>query len=414
MDSKGSDPFDDYNKFIERRRNNINNRVNNLSEEELRKIIRSEVKSNKSLNIIWKVLLIVLLVISIFLLSQVVVMKKMTDNQTQTTNNQENKVVTINSEDSTFENAVAEKALDSVVGITTTGTRQNMIFNTDETVQGVGSGVIVSEDGYILTNSHVVQDGNANQIEVLLTNGDRGKAELLWNDSTLDLAVIKVQMNNLKPVEMGNSEEVKIGDKAIAIGNPLGLDLQSTLTSGYISGMNRTISVQGGVEMDGLMQTDAAINSGNSGGGLFNEKGELIGINTAKANADGIGFAIPVNVAKSVVDNIIKGGTYEGVVLGIRGIDAKTFQQATGQKLATDEGIFVSETVKGSSSEKAGIRANDIITEINGNEIATMSQLKQELLKVRPGESGTITVNRNGNIEKLDIEFQSGNLEESN
>ncbi|MDY6065391.1 MAG: trypsin-like peptidase domain-containing protein [Finegoldia sp.] len=411
MDNKGNDQFDDYNKFIERRRKtNSNSRVGTLSEDELKKLIKSEVKKSKSSNVIWKVITVILILISIFLLSQVFTFRKMPNNS-QNGSQGENKVVTIESEDTTAENAVAEKALDSVVGITTIGTRQNLIFNMDELVQGVGSGVVVSKDGYILTNSHVVQDGTVNDIEVLLTNGDRGKAKLLWNDSTLDLAVIKVEMTGLKPVEMGNSEDVKIGDKAIAIGNPLGLDLQSTLTSGYISGMNRTIKVEGNSQMDGLMQTDAAINSGNSGGGLFNSEGKLIGINTAKANADGIGFAIPVNVAKSVVDNIIKGGTYEGVALGIKGIDVKTYQQATGQKLPTDEGIFVAGVVQGLAADKAGIKEGDVITDINGNKISTMSQLKQELLKYRPGDKGKIRVNRNGSEKNLNIEFKSANAQ---
>jgi len=318
----------------------------------------------------------------------------------------ESSTISIKNNSVSTENAVAKKSLDSVVGITTVGVQENMFFQ-GRVVEGVGSGVVVSKDGYILTNAHVVQDGKAEKIEVLLTNGKKSSAKLLWYDTTLDLAVIKTDMTGLKPVEMGDSDKVQIGDKAIAIGNPLGLDLQSTLTSGYISGKDRTITLQNGLQMDGLMQTDAAINSGNSGGGLFDQEGKLIGINTAKASAEGIGFTIPINVAKTIVDNIVSGGSFEGVKLGISGVDVKTFQQATGQKLSIDKGIYVVEVVRESSAQKAGVTRGDIITKVNGKEINTMSSLKKALLEVRPQQKGKITVYRDGNTKDLDIEFST-------
>lgn len=393
------DPYSDYNDYIRKRRDG-------LSERKVENMIKEEIAKNKP-KIGWlKALTIFLLIYS--LVMSYFVAKNMTGiTETINKNGQvESSTISIKNNSVSTENAVAKKSLDSVVGITTVGVQENMFFQ-GRVVEGVGSGVVVSQDGYILTNAHVVQDGKAEKIEVLLTNGKKSSAKLLWYDTTLDLAVIKTDMTGLKPVEMGDSDKVQIGDKAIAIGNPLGLDLQSTLTSGYISGKDRTITLQNGLQMDGLMQTDAAINSGNSGGGLFDQEGKLIGINTAKASAEGIGFTIPINVAKTIVDNIVSGGSFEGVKLGISGVDVKTFQQATGQKLSIDKGIYVVEVVKGSSAQKAGVTRGDIITKVNGKQINTMSSLKKALLEVRPQQKDKITVYRDGSTKDLDIEFST-------
>lgn len=393
------DPYSEYNDYIKKRRDG-------LSERKVENMIKEEIAKNKP-KIGWlKALTIFLLIYS--LVMSYFVAKNMTGiTETINKNGQvESSTISIKNNSVSTENAVAKKSLDSVVGITTVGVQENMFFQ-GRVVEGVGSGVVVSKDGYILTNAHVVQDGKAEKIEVLLTNGKKSSAKLLWYDTTLDLAVIKTDMTGLKPVEMGDSDKVQIGDKAIAIGNPLGLDLQSTLTSGYISGKDRTITLQNGLQMDGLMQTDAAINSGNSGGGLFDQEGKLIGINTAKASAEGIGFTIPINVAKTIVDNIVSGGSFEGVKLGISGVDVKTFQQATGQKLSIDKGIYVVEVVRGSSAQKAGVTRGDIITKVNGKAINTMSSLKKALLEVRPKQKGKITVYRDGSTKDLDIEFST-------
>ena len=393
------DPYSEYNDYIKKRRDA-------LSERKVENMIKEEIAKNKP-KIGWlKALTIFLLIYSLVI--SYFVAKNMTGiTETINKNGQvESSTISIKNNSVSTENAVAKKSLDSVVGITTVGVQENMFFQ-GRVVEGVGSGVVVSKDGYILTNAHVVQDGKAEKIEVLLTNGKKSSAKLLWYDTTLDLAVIKTDLTGLKPVEMGDSDKVQIGDKAIAIGNPLGLDLQSTLTSGYISGKDRTITLQNGLQMDGLMQTDAAINSGNSGGGLFDQEGKLIGINTAKASAEGIGFTIPINVAKTIVDNIVSGGSFEGVKLGISGVDVKTFQQATGQKLSIDKGIYVVEVVRGSSAQKAGVTRGDIITKVNGKEINTMSSLKKALLEVRPQQKGKITVYRDGNTKDLDIEFST-------
>lgn len=393
------DPYSDYNDYIRKRRDG-------LSERKVENMIKKEIAKNKP-KIGWLKALTIFLLIYSLVMSYFVVKNMTGITETINKNGQvESSTISIKNSSVSTENAVAKKSLDSVVGITTVGVQENMFFQ-GRVVEGVGSGVVVSKDGYILTNAHVVQDGKAEKIDVLLTNGKKSSAKLLWYDTTLDLAVIKTDLTGLKPVEMGDSDKVQIGDKAIAIGNPLGLDLQSTLTSGYISGKDRTITLQNGLQMDGLMQTDAAINSGNSGGGLFDQEGKLIGINTAKASAEGIGFTIPINVAKSIVDNIVTGGSFEGVKLGISGVDVKTFQQATGQKLSIDKGIYVVEVVKGSSAQKAGVTRGDIITKINGKQINTMSSLKKVLLQVRPKQKGKITVYRDGSTKDLDIEFST-------
>lgn len=393
------DPYSDYNDYIRKRRDG-------LSERKVENMIKKEIAKNKP-KIGWLKALTIFLLIYSLVMSYFVVKNMTGITETINKNGQvESSTISIKNSSVSTENAVAKKSLDSVVGITTVGVQENMFFQ-GRVVEGVGSGVVVSKDGYILTNAHVVQDGKAEKIDVLLTNGKKSSAKLLWYDTTLDLAVIKTDLTGLKPVEMGDSDKVQIGDKAIAIGNPLGLDLQSTLTSGYISGKDRTITLQNGLQMDGLMQTDAAINSGNSGGGLFDQEGKLIGINTAKASAEGIGFTIPINVAKSIVDNIITGGSFEGVKLGISGVDVKTFQQATGQKLSIDKGIYVVEVVKGSSAQKSGVTRGDIITKVNGKQINTMSSLKKVLLEVRPKQKGKITVYRDGSTKDLDIEFST-------
>ena len=167
---------------------------------------------------------------------------------------------------------------------------------------GVGTGIIVDSNGYILTNSHVISDGQAKTVNVLFSDGSTIDGEVYWYDSQLDLAIVKVNKTGLTAAELGDSDKVQIGDISIAIGNPYGLDLAGTVTQGIISGLDRTIETEQGT-MTGLLQTDASINSGNSGGPLLNQNGQVIGVNTAKASqGEGLGFAIPINTAKPIVE----------------------------------------------------------------------------------------------------------------
>ena len=317
-----------------------------------------------------------------------------------------------------MESLVLKKSIDSVVGITTKAevTQQTFFGPQSGYVEGIGSGSIVSSDGYILTNSHVVSDDDASEISVLFNDGTTTPAKLVWNDSTLDLAIIKVEKDNLPVMELADSDDVKVGDRVVAIGNPLGFELQSTVTSGIISGLNRTVSFQTGAQMDGLMQTDAAINSGNSGGALLNSNGEQIGINSAKAgNSDGIGFAIPINTVKPVIDQIIKNGEYNSVYLGITGQSLdyfRQFPQANMGKLEDVDGVYVYSDFDKDSIFKKG----DVITAVDGNKVTDMASLRKILLGYQVGETAKITLIRDGKEKNIDFKFKidSSNVDEYN
>ncbi|MGN1032153.1 MAG: S1C family serine protease [Intestinibacter sp.] len=301
--------------------------------------------------------------------------------------------------------AVSKKALPSVVGITTTTVSSDNFFSMPTESTGVGTGIIVDSNGYILTNSHVISDGQARTVNVLFSDGSTIDGNVAWYDSQLDLAIVKVQKTGLTAAELGDSDSVSIGDISIAIGNPYGLDLASTVTQGIISGLDRTISTQE-TTMTGLIQTDASINSGNSGGPLLNTNGQVIGINTAKASeGEGLGFAIPINTAKPIIESIIEKGTYEKVTLGIKGTDAETYAKYTNQQLSSESGVYVSEVVSGSAAEKAGIKSGDIITKIDGIDLSVMSDLTKQLYNYTTGDKAQITVNRNSKEITLDVTF---------
>jgi len=314
--------------------------------------------------------------------------------------------IVINNEgkDKNIYHAVSEKAMPSVVGITTVSVKEN-VFAIPTQQEGVGTGFIVDSNGYIVTNSHVVDDGKAVEVNVLFNDGSTTKGKVLWNDAQLDLAVVKVNKEGLVPAELGNSDEIRTGDIAIAIGNPLGLEFQKSVTQGIISGMDRTINTESAT-MTGLVQTDASINPGNSGGPLLNEKGQVIGINTAKVSqAEGLGFAIPINTAKPIVKQIIETGNFEKVTLGIKGIDLKIFESATATDLAADEGVYVAEVAPNTPAQRANIMASDVIVKVGEENIGTMSELNKVLYKYSTGQEETITINRSGKEISIKVKF---------
>ncbi|MBF8982329.1 trypsin-like peptidase domain-containing protein [Lutibacter sp. B2] len=297
---------------------------------------------------------------------------------------------------------VAKKAMPSVVGITTI-TVEKDFFSGVRRDQGVGTGVIIDNRGYILTNSHVVNDGKNEEVNVLFHDGKNLKAEVLWNDSVLDLAIVKVDAQNLPTADLGNSEELEVGDLAIAIGNPLGLAFERTVTAGIISGLNRSIEIGEFESIEELIQTDASINPGNSGGPLLNKKGEVIGINTAKIQSgEGLGFAIPINIAKPIVDEFIEKGEFRKVYLGISGINVAQYIRMYADDLGTEKGIFV-KVFPNSPVEKAGMKDGDVIVSIDGKEIETMRQLVRDLYKYRPNDKITIEVLRNRKKVQLEV-----------
>lgn len=280
----------------------------------------------------------------------------------------------------------AEKVMPSVVGIVTSRLKTS-VFSKPKTVQSVGSGVIVDSDGYILTNNHVA-GMDARNITVLLQDGREVSGRTIWADPILDLSVVKIEADRLTPATLGDSRAVSVGDEAIAVGNPLGLRFQRTVTAGVISAVNRTIQMEEGYFMEDLVQTDASINPGNSGGPLTNSKGEVVGINTVKvSSAEGIGFAIPINIAKPIINSIKEKGSFTAPALGIKGLD-KEIAGYYGYKI--DKGIYVFDTVKGGPADDAGIREGDIITAINGKNIDTMLDLREAVYTA--GVGSTISV----------------------
>ena len=334
----------------------------------------------------------------------IVVMKNSIGVTNKTSTNQEI-VVNDSGKSQNIYHAVSDKAMPSVVGITTTTISTNNVFAIPTQSEGVGTGVIVDSKGYILTNSHVVSDGQAVDVKVLFNDGSTTQGKVLWNDAKLDLAVVKVDKNGLTAAELGDSDQVRVGDIAIAIGNPLGLEFQKSVTQGIISGLDRTIQTENET-MTGLMQTDASINPGNSGGPLLNEKGQVVGINSAKvSSAEGIGFSIPINTAKPIIEQVIKSGNFEKVTLGIKGIDVTTFEASTGTNLAADEGVYIAEVVDNTPAQRAGIQAGDVIVKVGDNQTPTMTDLNKVLYKYKSGQSTKIVLNRSGKVITVDVKF---------
>ncbi len=319
---------------------------------------------------------------------------------------EQNSNITINTSDNiNFAAAVVKKASDSVVGITTRETFRDF-FGGQQVQEGIGSGVIVREDGYILTNSHVISDGNSDSIEVLFSDGSTASAQVLWYETLLDLAIIKVEKTNLKAVELGDSDNLMVGEPVVAIGNPLSLDLDRTVTSGIISGLDRTLRLENG-EIEPLIQTDASINPGNSGGPLLNARGQVIGINTAKmTSAEGLGFSIPINEAKPILNKIVSGEKIEEVYVGITGVDLDTYEERLGVDLTPDYGVVIVEIVKDSPAYKAGLKAGDIIQEIDGYKIDNMNNIVRKLYDYNKGDTANIKIVRDSQEMDIELEFE--------
>ncbi len=309
-----------------------------------------------------------------------------------------------------FAAAVAEKSQKTVVGITTEVEQQINTFWGPQTrsAQSMGSGFIVDSNGYIITNAHVVGDGRYKSITVSLIDGSTEVGEVLWYDTTLDLAIVKINKTGLPVAELGDSDKLMVGEPAVAIGNPMTLDLERTVTQGIISGLNRSIAFENGTVIEPLIQTDASINSGNSGGPLFNAKGQVIGINTAKmSSAEGLGFSIPINTAKPIIEQIIRDGSFSTVYVGITGIDVETYEMGYGIDLIADYGVVIIETMKNSPASEAGMQPNDVVIAIDGKKIEDMSELKRKLYDYKDGDKSEFTILRNGEELKLTLTLKA-------
>ena len=294
---------------------------------------------------------------------------------------------------------IAGKAGASVVGIKITAqVKSQSGWFGPQVYQQVseGSGIIYSPDGYIVTNYHVVGNyatSESCQIEVFLTDGRSATAEYMGGDSQNDLAVIKIDLDSLPVAQLGSSDNLHIGEFAMAIGNPLGMDLAGSVTVGVISGIERKVEAEN--IADSLIQTDAAINPGNSGGALVNGLGEVIGINTLKIasqGVEGIGFAIPIDYARPIIDSIISYGYVKG--RPFIGITYTEVNERTADYYDVPRGILITSVVSGSAAAKAGLQENDIIVAIDDTEIIDMSAIKNVLKQHQAGDEVTVTFYR--------------------
>ncbi|MFB6340804.1 trypsin-like peptidase domain-containing protein [Saccharicrinis sp. FJH62] len=275
--------------------------------------------------------------------------------------------------------------------------------------EGSGSGVIISKDGYIVTNNHVIE--KSNNIEVILNDKRRYDARLIGTDPTTDIALLKVDADNLPAIPFGNSDNLKLGEWVLAVGNPF--NLSTTVTAGIVSAKARGIGILGDATHMGIesyIQTDAAVNPGNSGGALVNTSGELVGINSAIASPTGAyagySFAVPVSIVKKVVADLMEYGEVQRAFLGVmmRDIDADFAEE---NHLLDMKGVYVNELVEDGGAKEAGIKAGDVIVGINGAEVNSGSQLLEQLSRYRPGDKITVDVNRKGTKKEFTVTLKN-------
>ncbi|MFM8361137.1 MAG: S1C family serine protease [Haliscomenobacter sp.] len=278
--------------------------------------------------------------------------------------------------------------------------------------QSSGSGVIYSSDGYILTNNHVVE--SATHLEVTLSDNRKFKAKVVGTDPKTDLAVLKIEGDKLTPMEIGNSDEAKVGEWALAVGNPF--DLTSTVTAGIISAKGRNIQLLGGgTAIESFIQTDAAVNPGNSGGALVDAAGKLIGINTAIATRtgafSGYSFAIPINLAKRIADDIIEFGSYQRPFLGISISDLDS-EYANELGVDLSQGVVVEELSDGGSAQYAGILPKDVITEVDSRSVKSVAELQEVVGRAKVGDTIDVTLYRKGKRIQVPVRLRKNSSTE--
>lgn len=304
------------------------------------------------------------------------------------------------SEEKIEESSMVEEAVKSIVGISKLKQSGSSIFvsNAEEKL-GLGSGVVITDNGYILTNQHVA--GNKySSCYVTLEDGNTHEGNVVWADSNIDLAIVKINKGNLDYLKLGDSDSIRLADEVYAIGNPLGLEFQKTVTKGIVSSLNRTIKIEGeeqNVYMEDLIQTDATINEGNSGGALLNTSGELIGINSVKiSNAEGIGFAVPINIVKPIINQLVSTGKFEEAWLGIYGYDKEAIRYLD-SSIQIENGIYVAQVATNGPLVQEDIKEGDIITQIDDTQINKMNELKKYIYNKSPGDTVTLHIQRGTN-----------------
>ena len=274
--------------------------------------------------------------------------------------------------------------------------------------QGSGSGVIIRPDGYIVTNNHVVQ--NATKIEVTLNNNKTYEASVIGTDPATDVALIKIDAAGLPTLSFADSDKLRLGEWVLAIGSPLGEELRSTITAGIVSAKGRSMpNYNGEFKIESFIQTDAAVNPGNSGGALVNKAGELVGINTAIVSTTGsytgYSFAVPSNIVKKIVGDLIDFGSVKRAKLGVT-MSPVTEKIAKDAGLNSLNGVYINEVSKGSSADKAGVKKGDILVKVDDNEVKTPSDLQVMVNNFHPGDKAVLTIVRDGKEMQLDVEFQ--------
>lgn len=329
---------------------------------------------------------------------------------------------------------IVEKVLPSVVGIeskfTITENTSSMggffgfggdMSPRSRTATGTGTGVVVTENGYIVTNAHVIYDsengcGLSEEIKVLLNDEKSYDAEVIGYDTACDLAVLKIMADGLTPVEFGDSDSLRLGESVVAIGNPLGFELKDTVTRGIISGINRSITINDNAM--NLLQTDAAINSGNSGGPLINKYGQVIGINSSKmsssyysdsASIEGIGFAIPSNEVATIVDDLMKYGYVTGKPQ--LGISCQSVTETISKMYDIPVGVYIVQVTENGAADRAGLRKGDVITAVDGVEVTSVDELNAQKNLHTAGEKIELTVIRNGEEMTVKAELDEAKAE---
>lgn len=314
------------------------------------------------------------------------------------------KIDDVQEKDKTITEMITEVS-ECVVGISKVKNTGDSIFSDENiTSLGLGTGLIVTENGYILTNAHVSGE-KYSKCYVTLEDGKTFEGNVVWSNTDIDMSLVKINQKNLKKAIIGDSNNVKVGETVYAIGNPIGFEFQRTVTAGIISATNRTIKFEEDetdTYMEDLIQTDATINPGNSGGPLVNNLGEVIGINGVKiTSAEGISFAIPINSVKSVIESFEKNGKFEEASLGIFAFD-KNVLGYINENLLFNEGIYVEKVNKNSAAEIAKIKEGDILLSIDGNKLERMCDLRCYIYTKKPGDKVNIQIQRNG--RKMQVE----------